>query len=260
MFTGFNFTTDHDFDYFYSKGEEVYKYNKNLIRKSLEEFIDSQGTLDGSKMQNNWFPQIDADIFISHSHQDEKKAIGLAGWLSERFNLKVFIDSCVWGNSADLLRIIDNQYCLDNNGTTYSYERRNYSTSHVHMMLATSLTMMIDRTECLFFLNTPSSLSANEIINKTESPWIYHELAMTKLVRKKKLEEYRKKLMKKSFELSEAEEHLVVKYDVSLDHLYDLTQEDLTNWMLINSRFNHNYPLDLLYAKKRIMEDKVLNG
>jgi len=261
MFSGFNLITGHDYEHYYSKGKEIYKNTKGIIKENLDRFIDSEGALNGTKMQDNWFPQINADIFISHSHKDERQAIGLAGWLYERFGLKAFIDSCVWGYSGELLKMIDNRYCLQSDGKTYSYELRNYSTSHVHMMLSTALTMMIDKTECLFFLNTPRSLSAKEVINNTESPWIYHELAMTKFVRKRKLKEYRMDVIKKSFELAEAgKENLVVKYDVTLDHLHELTQEDLTNWMLLNNRSKHNYSLDILYAYKNIAGGKVLNG
>lgn len=53
------------------------------------------------------------------------------------------------------------------------------------MMLASALTMMIDKAECVIFLNTPNAVSTEEIIDKTESPWIYYETVMTNLVRHK---------------------------------------------------------------------------
>ena len=62
-------------------------------------------------MQANWFPQIKADIFISHSHKDEDLALALAGWLKVSFGLTAFIDSCVWGYANDLLKMIDYKYC-----------------------------------------------------------------------------------------------------------------------------------------------------
>ena len=55
----------------------------------------------------------------------------------------------------------------------YDYNKRNYSTSHVHMMLSTALTMMMDEAECVIFLNTPNALSTKDIVHKTESPWIF---------------------------------------------------------------------------------------
>src|SRR5690606_35011062 len=161
-----------------------------------------------------WFPQIDADIFISHSHSDEKMAILLAGWLKETLGVYVFIDSCIWGYSNDLLRQIDNKHCLNPSGETYSYEKRNNSTSHVHMMLSTALNMMIDKTECLFFLNTPNSISTKEVISQTESPWIYSEISMSELVRRKKLSEYRPAVTRMFAKGGAINESLKVKYDV----------------------------------------------
>lgn len=56
---------------------------------------------DGVAIQNDWFPEIDADIFISHSHNDCKLANGIAGWMNEEFGLRCFIDSNVWGYTND---------------------------------------------------------------------------------------------------------------------------------------------------------------
>jgi len=65
------------------------------IRRKIETFLSDDASLDGSAMQSNWFPLIAADIFISHSHLDVDLALTAAGWLSERFGLQPFIDSCV---------------------------------------------------------------------------------------------------------------------------------------------------------------------
>ena len=79
---------------------------------SVEKHIKENDKIDGTKMQENWFPKVDADIFISHSHKDENLAKGLAGWLYKEFGLEAFIDSCVWGYANDLLLEIDKKYCL----------------------------------------------------------------------------------------------------------------------------------------------------
>ena len=143
MYRGFNLTLDFENDFFYQKGRTLNAANKLTVKRTLDSFISPDGSINGSKMQSNWFPQIDADIFISHSHRDEKMAITLAGWLDEIFGISTFIDSCIWGYSNDLLRQIDNKHCLNPSGETYSYEKRNNSTSHVHMMLSTALNMMM---------------------------------------------------------------------------------------------------------------------
>lgn len=58
------------------------------------------------------------------------------------------------------------------------------------MIFSVALTQMIDNTECLFFQNTPNSITPNATINHTESPWIYFEIAMSRLIRKKELVKY----------------------------------------------------------------------
>lgn len=50
-------------------------------------------------------------------------------------------------------------------------------------MLSSALAKMIDKCECIFFPNTPSSINLNK---KTESPWIYYELNIADLVQKRK--------------------------------------------------------------------------
>ncbi|MCB9190033.1 MAG: hypothetical protein H6599_12230, partial [Flavobacteriales bacterium] len=68
--------------------------NKKIIKGSLDKFrFDEDGIIDGTVMQQEWFPEIEADIFISHSHKDEQVAIGLAGFLNKVHGLSSFIDS-----------------------------------------------------------------------------------------------------------------------------------------------------------------------
>ncbi len=219
------------FPNYYLVGKKIYDEDKKNIKLELNKFLLPNGSLDGSKMQENWFPQVDADIFISHSHADVNLAIRLAGWLYEEFGIRAFIDSCIWGYSNDLLKSIDDEYCQNSNGETYSYQKRNFSTSHVHMMLSTALTMMIDKTECIFFLNTPNSITTSEVISKTKSPWIYSEIATTKMIRKKPLSSYRIRRVTKSFSTGGSlKKSLDVEYEVNTDHLIPISNIHFINW------------------------------
>ncbi len=261
MHTGFElFLNSSDFNkdsynMLIESGRERYNISKIKIEDKLNSFILENGSLDGSRMQDNWFPQINADIFISHSHQDENLAIALSEYLNTRFGLSVFIDSCIWGYSDNLLRIIDNEYCLNPSGETYDYVKRNYSTSHVHMMLSTALTMMIDKAECILFLNTPNSITPNEVILKTKSPWIYSEIAITNLIRKKPIEEYRIKRMTESFsEGGELKKGLDIEYIINTEHLtsidVDIFREWESTWKFSGKKYAPNYSkhvLDTLY-------------
>ena len=158
MYRGFKTDCLFENDEWHKIGNELYNANRKHIITKLESFISEDGFLDGSEMQDNWFPQIEADIFISHSHYDEKAAVSFAGWLYKNFRIKSFIDSCIWGYSNDLLKILDNRYCLNPSGETYSYQKRNYSTSHIHMMLSTALMMMINKTDAMM-INTMKRLN-----------------------------------------------------------------------------------------------------
>ncbi len=240
-----DFYSDKVFNTFYEIGKTYTSVQENNIKKTIDSYLFSNGTLNGSNMQENWFPQIKADIFISHSHKDEKLALALAGWLKETFGLTAFIDLCVWGYSNNLLKLIDDVYCRNINRNSYDYDKRNYSTSHVHMMLSVALTQMIDNTECLFFLNTPNSITPDDtIIKKTKSPWVYSEIAMSRLIRKKELKEYRDVVLMESQRAFAEGGTLDVRYDLPTEHLTEIDAEILesweNSWCLLNSP-KHEY-------------------
>lgn len=254
MFVGFNahITEQGVFSpYFKDFGQGLFDEQMNTVHSSLSSYAIDENILDAARIEDDWFPSIDVNVFISQSHKDQELAIGLAGWLHELFNISSFIDSCVWGYADDLLKMIDKNYCVnkrkpDGSIDTYDYNKRNQSTAHVHMILNTALQKMIDKTECLIFLNSPNSLLIDNVIDgsATASPWIYSELTFSRLCRKRKLSEYRRHLAHDS--LHEFAQ-LNVKYDVSLSHLVDLNDRDLLQiWM--NSRQKRpQEALDYLY-------------
>ncbi|WCP83308.1 hypothetical protein PQE20_17975 [Vibrio harveyi] len=167
----------------------ILQSNKAEIQKSLSAALLSDGSLDGNKLKEVWFPNIqEVDVFISHSHSDIEKAEALANWLYEKFKLRSFIDSHVWGYANNLLREIDDKYAYQKSLNTYNYQIRNITTSHVHMMLSAALTEMIDKTECLFFINTENAIENIQIDgqdeDRTSSPWIMSELATSNTIRK----------------------------------------------------------------------------
>ena len=216
-------------------GKKEYDDFNAKVKRSLKNFIYDNGKIDGTSLKEHWFNIVDADVFISHSHQDIGKVKAFAGWLKYNFNLTCFIDSCVWGYCDELLKQIDDAKCKNSNSSTYSYELRNYTTSHVHMMLSTALTEMMDNTECVIFFNTPNSINMAEELGKVEkkektvSPWIYHELSMTTLLRQS--EPIRKKAIIEHYAQQRADEFSVA-YDVAkpLEGLKTLTDTDLLLW------------------------------
>ena len=234
-------------------GEKMLKADRAQVEEILDGFLLSDDSLDGSKIQANWFPEIKADVFISHSHQDENLALGLAWFLKEHFELKAFIDSAVWGYADNLLKGIDAKYCLSSDRNLYDYKKRNWSTSHVHMMLSMALAGMIDNTECLFFLDTPHSkrLHANAE-EKTSSPWIYAEIAMSRLIRQRTMQEHRSSPVNECFS-ADAIQHTLV-----MNHLTKLTCNDLQKWMNEYKEYSYRFcpPLDCLYQLKPLKTDE----
>jgi len=206
-------------DYYFGIGKKLYDDQKIEIEDSLKEYYMNEDTLNGREMKDKWFPKIKADVFLSHSHKDEKTIIALAGFLYDRFHIKSFIDSTVWGYANDLLKMIDRAHCKLEGTDSYDYDKRNYSTSHVHLMLNTALLEMLDETECVIFVETPNSIqSVKETVNKgTYSPWIYSELNLMSYLRIKvptrMRESYRRELNSKDKEI--VLENLQIWHDVS---------------------------------------------
>lgn len=222
---------------------------KVLLSHKLDNYVRPDSSLDGSAMQEDWFPQLKQfHVFISHSHQDYDLALKLASKLYKTFNLLAFIDSNVWGCSDDLLRSIDDRFCYNSERDTYSYSLRNKTTSHVHMMLMTAISQMMYNTECLFFLNTPNSIDpARDIPSSTFSPWIYSELALAHVMKKRSPEEHRcSEIVKEAYAATDSA--LQIRYKVSIQSLNDLR---LFHMILWENRYLENKSkcsLDDLYS------------
>jgi len=265
MYKGFNLsaTTFGIFeDLFALHGTDLNKSNKDIVEKSLESFIGKDGVVDGSALQQRWFPKLDVDVFISHSHQDEKAALALAGWLSLKFKLKPFVDSCVWGYADHLLREIDDKYCRNKGGETYDYEKRNGSTSHVHMMLSTAIGMMIDSTECLIFLNTPHSITSEGAVDKTQSPWLFAELFMASTIQK--TIPTRLQRISENFNTEQSQTKMAsaleIHYRVTPAQFANISPTTLNQWLEnYLSGGGHNHALDVLYKMTPKTEIEVLS-
>lgn len=233
MYKSYNLKiSDFNFNDYVLFGRQFLSEDKKAVEESIKKFKNADGSLNASKIIADWFPEIEADVFLSHSHQDSNLVLGLAGWLKKRFGLRSFIDSAVWGYADYLLKLIDDQYCYQASTQTYNYEMRNRSTSHVYMMLSAALGKMINNCECVIFVNTPNSLSIQEHISdsgKTTSPWIYSEISMTSLVQKRTPIEHRRHILK-SEALEDYRERMTIEYDINLSHLTDLSYADLLKW------------------------------
>ena len=236
MFRGFNLkmigynSEEPGFQDLYRVGIESYKENASNVKRELDEFLSPDGVINASAMQAAWFNEAQYDIFLSHSHSNKDLAVALAGYFWKYFRLTTFVDSCIWGHSDILLRRIDEEYRQDGK-RNFDYGLRNISTSHVHMMLASALSKAIDNCECLIFLNTPESVSTDDVMEQTASPWIYYELSVSTTIRQSKprhLKTCAKALggdgILKNASISGW------RYDLPYGHLADIDIDDVRRW------------------------------
>mgnify|MGYP006078010495 CR=1 FL=1 len=255
MYRGFNLKVT------YSDNKELREIGSKIndefqkeIKERLDGFVLNEGVLSATSIMENWFPQIKADLFLSHSHKDKNTALILSGLLYKKLNIKTFIDSTIWGYSNDLLNIINKKYCYNEERKTYSYEKSNNSSTHVNLMLSNALNRMIDNCECVFFLNTPNSISSKDTINKTYSPWIFSEISTTQIIKKRTPNRLKLKTVMFSGDVQLNENkrsELLIEYDVELSHLKDLNNVNIQNWIKTNSRIPMN-ALDTLYLQHPI--------
>lgn len=76
---------------------------KYTVRQNLNKYLLQDGSLDATAIEEDWFPEIKANVFLSHSHADEKAVISFANYLYQEYGITSFIDSIVWGYADDLL-------------------------------------------------------------------------------------------------------------------------------------------------------------
>tara|TARA_B110000211_G_C14089857_1_gene558413 strand:- start:5161 stop:5901 length:741 start_codon:yes stop_codon:yes gene_type:complete len=218
---------------------------------SLEKFISSDGNIDGTALSNEWFPDIgEIHVFISHSHQDLGLARMLANWLYDNFRIKSFIDSEIWGYADNLLKEIDNKYAKNTCGTTYNYDIRNQTTSHVHMMLSSALNTMIDKSECLIFLNTENALRPSDYKDedRTSSPWIMSEIHTSTIIRKNMIPGIREFTKTAGLEHYRSLNESVmdatspnIDYKVDISHLNKVFESTLLNWVNSSNKVDKGY-------------------
>ena len=266
MYAGFNLNVSQrygltpyiDFSQYQTLGKTHLAAQENTVRNKLNEFVlEGTSIPDGTAIQDDWFPEVNADVFISHSHKDIDLAEGLAGWLNKTFGLRCFIDTHVWGYADNLLEEINSQYSNKREdqfgGVIYDHQSCIAASKHVDTMLTMALYKMIDRCESVFLLNTGNSIQRYGDMphDTTISPWIYSEIVCSQLIRKQSLSYYRKDMVLKHDEqrFEAMQESFTPAYTVTTKHLFPLNINILLSWAKEYQRIKCRYPLDALYTQ-----------
>ena len=66
-------------------GKSLNENTQKTVSDNLRKYIREDGYIDFVTIQEEWFPTIEADIFISHSHNDMKVVNALVGWLTQQY-------------------------------------------------------------------------------------------------------------------------------------------------------------------------------
>ena len=200
--------------------------HKKKIHNGIKQYLLSDKSLDATAMEQDWFPKINAPVFISHSHNDRTFAMQLAEFLHKKCKIESFVDSMIWDNVFDLLKDIDNNYCAKFRSSQYNYNKRNQSTANAYIILQGALMKMISRSKCVIFINTPHSININDSSNNenntTSSPWIYNELLMANLF-------YQMKSLKTFTESDSESKELRIQYNVDLTNFAKISLQDIIN-------------------------------
>lgn len=242
-----------------------YKKRKNNILIDLETYLlDRNNLLDAAKIQQSVFPERDIDVFISHSHTDEKEAIKIALSLEE-LGLKPFVDSCTWGYADELLRKIDDVFSKPDGWTTYNYETRNRTTTNVHLILNSALQKMIHRSELFIFLGTENAIRIEEHISNHEqlsSPWIFSELTFVQNVERTSRKQIQVGLEERMFEsLASDQKEVEFRYRLP-SSTYSIEFSQFSKWLnsgdLSGLYLNGLVHLDVLYNRVGVAPELLM--
>lgn len=260
MYAGFNLVMSQSdglssgikFSEYLSRENDPFADQVKAIQSELNEYVlEGTDIPDGTAIQDDWFPEMDADIFISHSHKDVELAQGLAGWIYKTFELRCFIDSNVWGYADHLLEQINSKFSNkreeQSGRVLYDHESCIAASKHVDTMLTIALYKMIDRCECIFLLNTDNSIQPYGAMphDKTFSPWIYSEIVCSQLIRKEK----RRILQKYMRHEASIQESYTPAYTVTTQHLLPIDLSNLIKWEKEYQKKSCVHPLDVLYSQ-----------
>lgn len=212
-------------------------FTKEYLRAELSRMVNQSFAKEYPRIDvilAQWFSEVKADVFISHSGNDEE----LAHWLYDTFGIKSFIDSELLECITELQEEIEMRHSREEL-FLYNDKDRHSSAAHAHMIFVHALRCLIDQTECFIYLDTSKCASDGK---SGFSPLIFHELATVNTVRES--------IPKRPGYL---EESFDIHYPLHCQRLMSLCAADLDNWAKKMSDYpDEIHALDALYVAKYV--------
>ncbi|WP_187893804.1 toll/interleukin-1 receptor domain-containing protein [Helicobacter pylori] len=125
---------------------------------------------------NPFKPQLkNVQVFLSHSHADRNKALGVKDYLENQTKRKVSIDSLFWDYKDDVLNELAKHDDISKIEDAFT------------LILGESLQDMIEKCPYFVFLQSKNSVSNQGLSRITYSAWIYEELKIAHSISESRL-------------------------------------------------------------------------
>lgn len=186
---------------------------KGEVEQFVKKFSASgSGVFVANKLISQWFPIVNADVFLSHSHDSKDEVEALASYIEDKTGKIVFVDSIYWDSADKMIKLFYDFIDERCDGGRFKVDSLLKASEHVHCMLERAILAMMDKCDDFVFLDESSSVP-----NVTLSPWIYSEL------------EFSKHLLGSEGMIKEGVENFSVQvaYNKSLEHLHNVSLDAL---------------------------------
>lgn len=196
-------------------------------------------------VEEDWFPELRIDVFLSHTWMNDGLQFAFVGWLYSTFGLRCMIDSYIWGNFGKLTDeyngLYSNHRKKANGGDVFDYSCSNRVLNHIVSMLHIAAVKMMDKAEAVVLFNTDEDwdIYDNRSLSRRYLPWIYTEAAIINCMRVRPLAEYRRQASDREAFM---EENRISKLSE------DVLENELVQWEQEYDNGDKDiHPLDILY-------------
>ena len=239
-----------DKEYTYSQyidmGMEHLEQMANAFEKDMYACINVHAT-EQLIVEEDWFPELRIDVFLSHMWMDDGLQFAFVGWLHSTFGLRCMIDSYIWDSEGKLTDEYNMLYSdrrkKANGSEVFDYGCSNRVFNHIISMLYIAAVKMMDKAEAVILLDTDENMYIyeNRTLSRRYLPWIYTETVIAGSIRRKHLNEYRAKA-----------ENIDFNANVISEKTECISEDELGQWEQ-EYRNEDMYPLDTLYKLLNII-------